>query len=290
MKRILIITLLSVWVGIGLAQEEISVELPGGSTMEFVWIEPGMFTMGASSAEAGPNVFETPPHEVTLSQGFYLGKYEVTQEQWERVMDTHPWMGRKQVQENPNHPAVYISWNTVQEFIQRLNETAGDSLYRLPTEAEWEYACRAGTTTRWSFGNDESQLTDYAWYKDNAWDLGLNYAQPVGTKRPNPWGLYDMHGNVWEWCQDGYNEEYYQNSPRVDPTGPTTGFFLRSLRGGGVEMVAKGLRSSQRSGEEPSFSRGFSLGARLLRNGPKITVTMPQSWGQIKDRQRIRFP
>ena len=152
---------------------------------------------------------ESPVHEVEISRGFWLGKYEVTQGQWKAVMDDEPWSGRARVISDSSHPAVIISWDEVQEFIRRINEEAGEELYRLPTEAEWEYACRAGTQTRWSFGDDTSQLKNYAWYFNNT-----EGAKAVGSRLPNPWGLYDMHGNVWEWVQDWYDEEYYSRSVR----------------------------------------------------------------------------
>ena len=171
--------------------------------IEFVWIEPGTFLMGA--ADLG-----FTEHEVTISRGFYLGKYEITQGQWESVMGSNPsYFG------GSNRPVEQVSWNDVQEFIGRLNEAAGEEVYRLPTEAEWEYACRAGTTTRWSFGDDEGQLGEYAWYTGNNSPYGT---KEVGTKRPNPWGLYDMHGNVWEWCQDWYGS--YTSDSQIDPAGP----------------------------------------------------------------------
>ena len=126
--------------------------LPGGAEMGFIWIEPGVFQMGSPDSEAGRYGNEGPVHEVEISQGFYLGKYEVTQGQWESVMGETPWSGGSYVVEDSSHPAVSISWHDVQRFVAKLNDAAGDSLYRLPTEAEWEYACRAGTSTRWSFG------------------------------------------------------------------------------------------------------------------------------------------
>jgi len=238
----------------------ITVGLPDGATMEMVWIEPGPFLMGSPESEADRENVELQ-HEVTISQGFYLGKYEITQAQWEAVTGTTPWSGQDNVQENPNHPAVYISWNDVQEFIQRLNYAAGEEIYRLPTEAEWEYACRAGTTSRWSFGDDEGQLGEHAWYRDNTWAVGLEYAQPVGTKKPNPWGLYDMHGNVWEWVQDWYGK--YTSYSQIDPTGPV-GASYRVFRGGYFNADARGVRSAFRCHYLPG-DRSYLKGARLLR-------------------------
>ena len=225
--------------------------LAGGARIEMVWIAPGSFMMGEEGSS----------HRVTLSQGFYLGKYEVTQGEWESVMGTQPWAGKNNVQANPNHPAVYISWDDVQAFIGKLNAAAGENIYRLPTEAEWEYACRAGTSTRWPFGEDESQLGDYAWYKDNAWDAGLEYAQPVGQKKPNPWGLYDMHGNVWEWCQDWYGD--YSSNAQTDPMGPAAS-SIRVRRGGAFNYLAQYTRSANRYYDVPSH-RYFDVGFRLLR-------------------------
>ena len=147
--------------------------------------------MGSPDTEPGRWLAEGPQHEVTISQGFYLGKFEVTQEQWESVMGTAPWPGQIFVQPNPLHPAVYISWNDMQAFIERLNEAAGEELYRLPTEAEWEYTCRAATTTRRSFGDEESQLADHAWYVTTAGDAGLNFAQHVRSAYRN-WVTPDL--------------------------------------------------------------------------------------------------
>ena len=225
--------------------------------MSFVWIEPGTFEMGSDRDT------ESPVHEVTISKGFWLGAHEVTQRQWEVVMGTRPWNGKGYVQANSSHPAVYISWEDVQEFIGRLNAAAGDSLYRLPSEAEWEYACRAGMPTRWSFGDDESELRYYAWYAANAWAMSEEYAHAVGTKCPNPWGLYDMHGNVWEWVQDWFSYDYYNSSPRVDPLGPSTG-SLRVVRGGAFDCNARLIRSAYRGYASPD-SRFYWLGVRLVR-------------------------
>ena len=240
------------------------VSLPGGTSMEFLWIEPGTFMMGSSDLDEMAFDREKPQHRVTINQGFYLGKYEVTQKQWQAVMGTQPWAGMDYVQPNPNHPAVYISWNNVQAFICKLNQAEGREVYRLPMEAEWEYACRGGTTTRWSFGDDESQLGEYAWYEDNAWNVGLKYAQPVGTKRPNPWGLFDMHGNCWEWVQDWYGN--YSSGSQVDPTGSASG-FSRVIRGGGFSYDVRFMRSALRYRRTPG-ARHHSVGFRLSSTGP----------------------
>ena len=240
--------------------------LLNGVEIDMVWIGLGTFQMGAigvSHYQSGGWDGEGPVHEVEISRGFYLGKYEVTQEQWEAVMETTPWSGLSNVQEDPSHPAVYISWNDVQEFIGRLNAAAGEALYRLPTEAEWEYACRAGTQTDWSFGDDENQLPRYAWYGDNACHMGECYARAVGTKRPNPWGLYDMYGNVWEWIRDWYSYDYYKGAPRVDPLGPSSGYF-RVIRSGSFTIGGTWMNSWRRSQSLP-VNRYHDIGVRLLR-------------------------
>ena len=199
-------------------------------------------------------------------------------------MGTTPWVGgHKDVRESPNNPAAYISWNDMQVFIHSLNQAAGDSLYRLPTEAEWEYACRAGTTMRWSFGDDESQLGQYAWYLDNACGVEECYPHAVGTKLPNPWGLYDMHGNVAEWVQDW--RWPYPSDAQTDPQGPDKG-NSRVLRGGSAGTTASVARSANRYGVGPGDHAG-GLGARLLRIGPiPGTAVTPQSWGEVKDQSR----
>ena len=218
--------------------------------------------MGSPSSEVGRKDHEGSVHEVKISKEFYLGKYEVTQGQWEAVMGTQPWDGQNNVHSGSDYPAVYISWNDAQEFIGRLNASTGSEVYRLPTEAEWEYACRAGTTTRWSFGDEESQLTHYAWYLDNAWDVGEKYGHRVGTKRANPWGLYDMHGNVYEWVQDWYGD--YGSSSVVDPTGPSTGSF-HVIRGGDFNNPARYVRSADRNNYSPASRDHYYFGFRLLR-------------------------
>ncbi|MBM3277852.1 MAG: formylglycine-generating enzyme family protein [Candidatus Handelsmanbacteria bacterium] len=241
-------------------ERELSAALPGGVTMEFVWVEPGFFLMGAAPGEKGRSSDEAPQHEKEIGRGFYLGRFEVTQAQWEAVMVTRPWADGVYVLDQPECPAVNISWLDVHQFIHRLNEAAGDSLYRLRTEAEWEYACRAGTTTRWSYSNAESQLTAYAWFYENTWHAGSIHAQPVGTMFSNPWGLYDMHGNVWEWRQDWF--EFYAASKA--PAAGSRVVGRRVMRGGGFGNDASHLRSADRAASDPGTC-GHDLGARLVR-------------------------
>jgi formylglycine-generating enzyme required for sulfatase activity len=152
-----------------------------------------------------------------------------------------------------------VSWEGVQEFVRQLNAREGSLAYRLPTEAEWEYAARADTMTDYCFGNYRNQLKKYAWYKANA---GAT-THAVGQLKPNVWGLYDMHGNVWEWVQDWYDEEYYKNSPHDDPPGPLAGSY-RGVRGGGWDCGADDCRSASRAIEEPG-GRTNVIGFRLLR-------------------------
>ena len=228
--------------------------LPGGAEMEFVWIEPGAFEMGSPASEGGFGN-ERPVHEVEISQGFYLGTHEVTQGQWEAVMGSNP-----SHHEGVDRPVEMVSWHDAQEFIGRLNDAEGDSLYRLPTEAEWEYACRADSPAPWSHGDDEDELGRYAWYSGNNDPSGT---KPVGGKRPNRWGLHDMHGNVWEWAQDWFDPDYYGDSPLADPPGPDSGDG-RVVRGGKFSNNAAGVRSAYR-GASPAGDRTNSIGFRLLR-------------------------
>jgi len=187
--------------------------------MEFMRIPAGTFQMGSND----PNAYndEKPVHTVRISKPFYLGKYEVTQGQWEAIMGKNP----SQFQGGPKLPVESVSWEDVQEFIRRLNAEEGRKSYRLPTEAEWEYAARAGTMTAYSYGDDARQLEEYAWYQENSGKK----THSVGQKQPNAWGLYDMHGNVGEWVQDWYGP--YTTGAVEDPVGPSSGLF-RVNRGG----------------------------------------------------------
>jgi formylglycine-generating enzyme required for sulfatase activity len=231
--------------------------------MKFLLLPAGTFMMGSPYGESGRKKDETQ-HGVTLTKGFYMQTTEVTQGQWESVMGTRPWSGSKYVRDSANNPAVYISWNDCQEFIRRLNQKEGTSKYRLPTEAEWEYACRAGSTTSFYFGESHSILGNYAWYRSNAWDVGEKYAHTVAQKQPNAWGLYDMPGNVWEWCQDWY-EENYSAGHITDPKGPSSGTHWRVLRGGCWGNYTVYCRSANRYRLNPDY-RLYSNGFRLARD------------------------
>jgi formylglycine-generating enzyme required for sulfatase activity len=216
--------------------------------MEFVLIPAGTFTMGVE--ESRPD--EKPVTKVTLTKPFYFGKYEVTQAQWQAVMGSNP-----SYYKGTNLPVEQVSWNAAQGFLTNLNERVSGYHFRLPSEAEWEYACRAGSTTQYSFGDGDTALPEYGWFTGN----GERKTHPVGEKKPNAWGLYDMHGNVWEWCQDWYAP--YPGGEVTDPTGPATGATI-VMRGGSWSHGSRDLWSSFRFGR---FNRNFpfrSVGFRVV--------------------------
>jgi formylglycine-generating enzyme required for sulfatase activity len=238
--------------------------------MQFVRIPAGSFVMGSPDSDPEARDFEKPQHPVTISKPFYIGRYEVTQEQWEAVMGSNPYTldrsnpfyglpGMAERITRPNHPAT-VSWNDAQAFISRLNEREGGNRYRLPTEAEWEYAARAGTTTPYSFGDNKAALGRHAWFGE---DFNSGGTHPVGQKMPNAWGLYDVHGNAWEWVQDWFDPRYYARSPPTDPTGPNQG-SKRVVRGGSWHTTSTSWRTAFRRDYEPNY-RGISIGFRLLR-------------------------
>ncbi len=212
------------------------------ASIEFCYIPAGIFRMGRFGNF----------HRVTVNKSFYLGKYPVTQELWKAVTGNNPsdFKGEK-------FPVEQVSWEDCQEFIKRLNEQTGQNKYRLPTEAEWEYACRAGSNTHYSFGDERKKLNEYGWFYGNSGGK----SHPVGQKLPNSWGLHDMHGGVWEWCEDWYAT--YPRWKAIDPAGPSSGTD-RVLRGGSWFDGPKRCRSSFRSYFSPDFRCNF-FGFRLAR-------------------------
>ncbi|MEA1923166.1 MAG: formylglycine-generating enzyme family protein [Pseudomonadota bacterium] len=231
--------------------------------MEFIWVPQGCFQMGSPSGEKGRDSDEGPVHRVCLD-GFWMGKYEVTQGQWQKITGNNPSRFKK----GNNYPVEKVSWNDCQEFIKKLNRRSGKN-FRLPTEAEWEYACRAGTTTPFSFGSTIS--TDQANYDGNyTYGRGRKgvYRKStvsVGSFRPNAFGLYDMHGNVWEWCSDWYDSGYYKNSPEQNPQGASSG-SSRVFRGGCWSSSPWCVRSANRGWLRPGSYFNI-LGFRLVSPG-----------------------
>jgi formylglycine-generating enzyme required for sulfatase activity len=218
-------------------------EMTNSIGMKLKLIPAGEFLMGSPADEAERYDDEGPQHRVRITKSFYMGVTEVTQGQWFSVMKTKPWEGQENVREGDAYPATYVSWADAVEYCGKLSALEGKQ-YRLPTEAEWEYACRGGKSTSYSFGSDASQLSSYAWWGGIIGDGNAKteqYAHEVGVKQSNPYGLYDMHGNVWEWCSDWKGE--YSSSSVVDPVGPSTG-SNRVGRGGGWRSSARGCRSA----------------------------------------------
>ncbi|WP_149988258.1 formylglycine-generating enzyme family protein, partial [Microcystis aeruginosa] len=228
-------------------------KLPNRVTLEMVSLPAGQFLMGSPDSDSDASDDEKPPHQVKVNS-FAIGKYPVTQAQYEAVMGTNP----SHFKNNPQNPVENVSWNDAQAFCQKLSQITGKT-YRLLTEAEWEYACRAGTTTRYYFGDDANQLGDYAWYDGNS----QNTTHPVGQKKPNAWGLYDMSGNVWEWCEDNWHDSY-ENAPKDGSAWIKNGDDNRSLlRGGSWYSDPDGCRSAYRVSnarrDDDSISGGFRL-------------------------------
>ena len=237
-----------------------------GTQIEMLLVPPGTFNMGCSpSNQWGCESWETPVHAVTLTNAFYIGRYEVTQLQWTAVMGSNPSSftsasAQVPAAQVPNRPVEQVSWNTIQGF----NSATG---LRLPTEAEWEYAYRAGTTTAFhsmpgfpNGTNHDAQVGNIAWFSSNA----ANQTRPVGGKAANALGLHDMSGNVWEWVNDWWSATYYASSPSTNPHGPATGTF-RALRGGSWGMATFSLRSSDRFYYGPPDGANSSGGFRVAR-------------------------
>jgi formylglycine-generating enzyme required for sulfatase activity len=242
----------------------------GGVPMEFVLVRAGSFLMG--SAESVGVDDESPARRVTITRDFYLGKFEVTQAQWEKVMATNPSRFR-----GSNRPVETVSWNDCQIFLAKLAAATGRR-FALPTEAQWEFACRAGTTSRWSFGDEESQLSDYAWSGVNAG----GETHPVGTRRPNPAGLYDMHGNVGEWTADGYEKHLAFRGATVDPQQPLSAGHSPVWRGGAWGDNPDFLRSGYRnvSGVDTAQA-GIGLRCVLLATETAAAATGPATPGPL---------
>ncbi|MDR1165660.1 MAG: formylglycine-generating enzyme family protein [Deltaproteobacteria bacterium] len=241
--------LISAWT---LASPARADEMTNSLGMKFVSIPAGTFMMGANPDDSDSFDDERPRREVTITRAFYLGKYEVTQAQWKTVMGDNPsgYLGNE-------NPVETVSWLDIQNFLKKLNQLEKKDHYRLPTEAEWEYAARAGSDSIYYFGDDEGDLTEYAWYETNL----SNSTSKVGLKKPNAWGLYDMIGNVWEWAEDWYDKDYYANGPSKDPQGATQG-DERVNRGGSRGAIARYCRSSARDQDPPSY-RDKALGFRV---------------------------
>ena len=262
-----------------------TITLPGGVTMEIIYVAPGSFMMGSPSSEEGREDDETQ-YRVTLTKGFWLGKYEVTQRQWQSVMGNNPSYFK-----SPERPVENVSWNDCQEFVRAVNARVKEQLggnARLPTEAEWEYACRAGTNTSLPSGENLDViglfngrgLNQIAWYGGNSsvsfelsngidcsgWkekEFSGSFAgtHPVGKKGANKWGFHDMIGNVWEWCEDTYDKDYYSIGPAIDPCNRASGDY-RVVRGGCWGNFACCCRSSYRGRNQPG-NRRRNFGFRL---------------------------
>lgn len=223
--------------------------------MPFVHISPGEFIMGCSNGDADCGDEEKPAHRVRITRAFEIGKYEVTQAVWESVMGTN-----YSEFKGADRPVEYVSWPDAQEFLRRLNAKQDGYRYRLPTEAEWEFAARAGTT-----GAYPGEVDDLGWYYENS----AEQTHPVGQKKPNPWGLYDMSGNVYEWTQDWYDKSYYQSSPATDPMGPASGRF-RTIRGGSWVDSRTNARVSKRDYFEDASD--FHIGFRCVRVSTRLAA------------------
>jgi formylglycine-generating enzyme required for sulfatase activity len=231
--------------------------------MEFVSIPPGEFIMGCSANDTSCSADENPPHRVQITKAFEIGKYEVTQKQWVALMDANPSGGK-----GDTRPVETVSKLEAQDFLAKLSAAADGYRYRLPTEAEWEYAARAGTNTPYS-----GPLDQVAWYAANSDDE----THPVGQKKPNAWGLYDVQGNVREWVSDLYSAIYYGSSPAVDPTGPTVSG--RGGRRGGRQGSGRGADGRRgRGGREGREGQGLPNGLPVVRGG---------GWDQSETLQRV---
>ncbi|MBU1168105.1 MAG: formylglycine-generating enzyme family protein [Proteobacteria bacterium] len=226
--------------------------------MDFVLVPSGSFTMGEATRSqcttCNAKADETPRHPVVISRSFYISTHEVTQSEFMAIMNDNPSRFK-----GKNLPVDSVSWSNAKLYIEGLNALEKTQAYRLPTEAEWEYAARAGSETAYCFGDSPGQLTHYAWIVVNS---GAK-THGVGKKNPNPWGIYDMYGNVFEWCEDWYLETFYGISPKDDPTGPNYG-VSKVKRGGSMDRSARSCRSSSRAWADPQ-TRSDNTGFRIVK-------------------------
>ncbi len=265
----LVLGLTASFVGADDPPKRISLDLGKGVKLELVLIPAGSFTMGSPESEPGrnPRLPEGPRHKVTISRPFYMGIHEVTQEQYQAVTGTNP---TPKEFRRPEHPVECINWPRAMAFVRRASEKTGMTV-RLPTEAEWEYACRAGTTTTYFFGDDRKQLDHYAWTPRNSKLDGRPTTHPVGKLKPNPWGLYDVYGNVFEFCSDNFREDWrYPAEAVTDPRGaPEAEKRKRKvLRGGAFNMGGSWCRSAARCWG-PLTTTGRNHGMRVVVEVPQ---------------------
>lgn len=247
--------------------------------MKLVWCPPGPITMENIKIEyqnTGGETLPVPgqspeivPVKVVLTRGYWIGKYEITQSEWKQVMQSEPWKGQENTKEGADFPATFVSWNDAVDFCAKFSareatagRLPGGWEYRLPTEAQWERACRAGTETKFSFGDDQSKLGRYAWFRGNAAKIGERYAHQIGQKTANRWGIFDMHGNVYEWCRDTHTEDLPGGRDPEVNRNEEPDVTRRVHRGGGWGAPAGGCSSAQRYDHSP-LARVDSLGFRV---------------------------
>ncbi len=244
--------------------EILTIALPEDVILEMVWIPSNSFQMGRYAGEQDSYGDEEPRHAVSVP-GFWLGKYEVTKRQWQALMQTTPWSLQPDILEYPDSPAVYVSWNDARDFAAALGTYTGQP-FRLPSEAEWECTCRAGTTTRFYWGDDLSYtaINDYAWCYTNAWIPNEHYAHLVGVKIPNSWGVYDMSGNVWEWCEDDWHDGYEGAPADGSAWVDTPRSASRVRRGGSWNNGNYRCRSAYRYITDP-LEKNSAFGFRIAK-------------------------
>jgi formylglycine-generating enzyme required for sulfatase activity len=255
------------------ADKTLTLDLGDGVTMKLVLVPAGEFMMGGkfSAAESAKRfggkaahyVGEHPRHRVAISKPFYIGAFELTQAQWETVMGSKPYDGKMLTKTGPDFPVSWVQWVEAKEFCAKLSKKLGKKI-ALPTEAQWEYACRAGSETEFCYGDNPATVSDYGWLGSNMVDNDKNktYARKGGLLKPNAWGLYDMHGNVWEWCADLYAQDFYASGNEVDPLckeGKTV-----ASRGGSWYNGAVNLRSTARNSWTGAKYRHYNYGFRVI--------------------------